>query len=49
VPSTALILSSKSDAAVQNFYPVTTYDKGYSALNDKDTEVSFSDQISVHD
>lgn len=31
--------SSKTDAAVQNFYPVTTYDKGYSALTDKDTEV----------
>ena len=34
-----LTISSKSDAAVQNFYPVTTYDQGYAALNDKDTEV----------
>ena len=36
-----LMGSSKSDAApVQNFYPITTYAKGYGALSDKDTHVS---------
>ena len=39
--------SSKTDAAVQNFYPVTTYDKGYSALTDKDTEVGHRVSISL--
>lgn len=35
--------SSKSEnAAVQNFYPVTTYKQGHGSLTDKDTEVSLS-------